>query len=452
MKRIMILTTGIILSIGVMAQTVSITVQGNRNRQIIVDNKTYEIENTTNSPSKTINLTSLRPGQYSLDLARINDYNMNADETPLNDKTIPLVRTTTTFNVRSGFDVAIVVAPNGIVQVKEKQVAGTTSDPLIAMNDDAFTSLLADVQYHWRNTRKITAAQTVLMNNNNYFTTQQLMQILSTVEGDANRLELAKLAYNRITDPSNYIQVYSIMSAPATRDDLSVFIRNKTGSNVIYSYSETYRAAMNDQAFDALLNNMRTNTDPSTRVNEVTEIIANQTNYFTVAQVRRLLELVDFESTRLQLLKDVFTHVVDPENYPLIYHLLTTDVSKINLINHVKTAAENGGLPNYNLDKPALSEEVFTKLINNSREQFPKNNGIDFITSAFADISNYFTAQQAIQLISLVEGELQRLSLAKTVYRGIIDPQNFLSLMDNLLYTPVTKNELSIYAYSYRPL
>jgi hypothetical protein len=289
------------------------------------------------------------------------------------------------------------------------------------------------------------------MNNNNYFTTGQAMQIINSVEGDANRSTLAKLAYSRITDPSNFTQVYSLMTSTAIRDDLSSFIRNQTGSNTIYSYSETFRTEMNEQTFDALLLNIKTNMDPSTRVNTVTEIVSNQTNYFTTAQVRRLLEMVEFESSRLQLLKNVFTHVVDPENFSLLYKLLSNDVSKIELVNHVKTAAENGGLANYNLNKTALTEEEFSKLITDAREQFAKDNGLEFITVALADISKYFTAQQAIQLISLVEGDLQRLSLAKKGYRGITDPWNFLVLMDNLLYTPVTKNELSIYAYSYRP-
>jgi hypothetical protein len=453
MKRIMLLMAGYVFCSQLPAQTISITVQGNRNRQVIVDNKTYDIQNnTTSNLSKTITLTDLRPGQYRFDLVRINDYNVNDDNIPVNDNTIPFVKTTTTFNVKAGFDVAIIVAPNGIVQVKEKQIAGTTSDPMITMNDEAFATLLGDIRYHWRNTRKITAAQTAFTNNNNYFTAVQAMQIINTVEGDENRLALARIAYNRITDQANFVQVYDLISSPSIRNDLSSFIRNQVGSNVIYSYSETFHAAMNEQTFDALLVNIKTNMDPSTRVNTVTEMMANQTNYFTVAQVRRLLDLVEFEGARLQLLKNVFTHITDVENFPLLYNLLTTDVSKIELINHVRTAVDNGGLINYNLNKPAMSGEAFSRLMNNAREQIAAGNSIAFLTNAFADISNYFTAQQAMQVISLAEGELSRLSLAKTAYRGITDPWNFLLLMDNLLYSPAVKNEMSIYAYSYRPM
>ena len=278
------------------------------------------------------------------------------------------------------------------------------------------------------------------------------MQIINTVEGDNNRFTLAKMAYNRITDPVNFTQVYSLVSSNAIRDDLSSFIRNQAGSGMIASYSETFRTGMSNQTLDALLINVKTNLDPSTRANMVTEIINNQTNYFTADQVRRLLVLVEFEGTRLQLLKNVFTHVIDRENYALLYPLLSTDIAKIELINHVKTAAENGGLANYNLTKPVMNDERFTKLLINSKEAFAAGNGTDFITRSFTDIGDYFSAQQAIQLIGMLEGDLPRLSMAKTVYKNITDPFNFLVLMDNLLYSPVTKNELNIYAYSYRPL
>ncbi len=452
MKRIFTWIAGCCFSLGAVAQTVSITVNGNRNQQVIVNNKTYDIQNNTNNLSKTITLTSLRPGQYSLELVRINDYNVNDDDISTSDNSIPKVRSTTTFTVKDGFDIAIIVAPNGIVQVKEKQVIGTTSDPRIVMPDAAFATLLTDIQFHWRNTRKITAAQTALSNNNNYFTTAQVMQILESVEGDVNRLALAKHAYNRLIDPSNFVQVYSLMPTPATREELAVFIRSHTGSTAIFSYSETYRQAITDMTFDALLQKIRRDMDPSTRINAVTEVIANQTNYFTVSQVRRLIELVEFESARVHLLRDVFTHVVDTENFPLLYSLLTTDGAKIELINYIKNAAENGGLVNYNLNKPAMNEDEFAKLLNTAREHFTAGTGVAFLSNEFADITNYFTARQAIQLISLAEGELSRMSLAKTIYRGITDPADFLLLMNNVLTLAVTKNELNIYAYSYRPL
>lgn len=453
MKRIWTLLTGCVFTVITQAQVVNISVQGNRNEQVIVNNVTYNVDNnTTTNLSKNITLSYLRPGEYSLQLIRINDNNANDDKVPVKDNNIMRTSSFTSFTVRPGYDIAIVIFPNGIVQVKDKQIIGTTSDPNIAMADGTFSQLLADIQYHWRNTRRITAAQTALTNNNNYFNTWQVLQILQAVDGEANRLTLAKLAYNRIIDQGNFSQVYSLMSLPASRDDLSSFIRQGgNGSNTIYSYSESFRLEISDAILDAHLQKIKRNTDPGTRANAVTEILTNTTHYFTVSQVRRLVEMVEPESIRLQLLRDVFTHITDPENFSLLYNLLTTDASKLQLIDYLKTAAANGGIINYNLNKPAMDDKEFGEIYNTAKTQAARGALIPYITNELADFANYFTSEQAALLISLADGELNRLALAKTAYRGITDPQNFLPLMNQLLASPLTINEFSIYAYSYRP-
>jgi hypothetical protein len=441
---------GCCFGIAALAQTVSISVNGDRNQQVIVNGMTYHIDNNAvNNTSKNITLTNLRPGEYSLQLIRINDNNINDDKVPVPDNTVSRIKTTTTFTVRTGYDVAIVIAPNGIIQVKDKLIAGTTSDPGIAMADAAFTSLLNDIQYQWRNTRKITSAQTAFSNNNNYFTARQARQIIQTVIGEENRLALAKIAYSRIIDPGNFIQVYDLMSTQAGKDELASFIR-QSGADMVFSYSESFRTSMSEASFEALLQKFKLNMNPDLRLNAVTEVLTNETNYFTVAQVRRMTELVDFESSRLRLLKDAYTHVTDPALFPQLYNLLTTDATRAELIDFVNNATRNGGLVNYNLSKSPLSNADFVKLYNAARVQMRDNTQIIFLTNTFADITNYFTAKQAARLISLVGGELNRLSLAKSAYRLITDPEHYLPLMGQLLASPLSRNELNSYAYSYR--
>jgi hypothetical protein len=453
MKRMYALLAGAIFSVTIQAQVVNISVQGNRNEQVIVNNVTYNIENnTTTNLSKNITLNNLRPGEYSLRLIRINDNNVNDDKVPLKDNNVIRTTSVTSFTVRPGYDVAIAIFPNGIVQVKDKQIIGTTSDPRIVMADRAFNSLLSDIQYHWRNTRRITAAQTALTNNNNYFSTAQVMQILNTVDGEANRLFLAKLAYNRIVDPGSFSQVYTVMTLPTSRDDLSSFIRQGgNNTNSIYSYSESFRLEISDAVLDAHIVKIKSIVDANLRANAVTEILSNTTHYFTVSQVRRLLEMVESESVRLKLLRDVYTHITDPENFGLVYSLLATDASKLQLIDYIKTAAANSGIINYNLNKPAMDDKEFAEILRVAKDQAARGGLISYITNELGDFANYFTAEQAAMLIHLADGELNRLGLAKTAYRGVTDPQNFLPLMNELLVSPLTINELNIYAYSYRP-
>lgn len=454
MKGIILLLSGCCSVFTTMAQIVTVTVNGNRNQQVSINERVFNIDNnTTSSVSKTFTINNLRPGEHTLQLVRINDANVNDDDIINKAGNLPLTRTVTTFNVKQGFDVAIIVAANGIVQVKEKQITGTTSDPRVALTDAAFRTILSDVEYHWRNTRKITAAQTAFTNNNNYFTAQQARQIIQTVAGEDNRLTLAKLAYSKIVDPGNFVQVHNLILTPGGKDDLSTFVRVQSSINpttVIMSYSENFRQPISETKLDAHLENIERNWHSASRVNAVTEIINNETNYFTAAQVRRLIEMIDFESNRVQLLKRVYTHVVDPSNFPLLYSLLGTDAAKIELINYVKTAAENGGLVNHNLNKSPMDDAAFTKLFIRFREDIRKGNMLNSITAVFADPVNYFSTQQVTQLISMVDGELTRLSLAKAAYRTITDPENYITGISQLLASPVTLNELNIYAYSYR--
>ncbi|HEX6915573.1 MAG TPA: DUF4476 domain-containing protein, partial [Chitinophagaceae bacterium] len=285
-----------------------------------------------------------------------------------------------------------------------------------------------------------------LQDNNNYFTAAQLVELLNQIPLESGRLTLAKLGYAKLTDPANFTLVYQLLNDPAAKTELTAFIRSQ-GADVSASFSESFRTPLNEASFKTLLDRSRRNMDPSTRVNEIAAIITNQTQYFTVDQVRRLLELVDFETGRLQLLKAVYSQVTDPWNFPRLYSMLSTDAAKLELVNRVISTAENSGLVNYNLGKPATGAEEFTKLINTARE---KAAPVVYLTGIFNENRYYFSAAQAVQMISLAEAEATRLALAKAAYRSIVDPENFISLSFPLLHLPASRNELLIYAYSFR--
>lgn len=451
MKGIMICLL-VLLGAAAGAQTVSISIQGNRNLQLRVNNLVFDIDNNSLvNPSKNITINSLKPGEHVLELLRIADTHLADDRATTEDPgNLPRQRSITRFILKPGFDVAIVIATNGVVQVRDKQIAGTTSGTRMPMTAAAFSQLLDDIRFHWRNTRRITAAQTAISDNNNYFTTAQLQQVLETVTGESNRLTLARLAYPRLTDPGNFMQVYRLFETEQARNELSVFLRDQPGMQVTQSFSESFGPLNGTAGFDNLL--QRLGALPNDlRTNEITSILTNETNSFSVAELRRLIELVGYESSRLHLLKLVYPQITDPVNYPLLYPLLSTDVARIELINHVKTAAENGGLANFNLNKPAMDSAGFEALVPIAMTAAREQRLEAFLTETFSNPGNYFTARQALRLITLVEGELPRLGLSKLAYRSVVDPREFLEQAANLLVSLPAKNELTIHAYSYRP-
>jgi hypothetical protein len=433
MKRTLVVLLGCFLSIAAMAQTVTIKVNGNRTQQVLVDANSYNIDNATTANNRTLRITDLLPGQHTIQIVRANSTRAN---------------TTTTFTLRQGYDISVVVAANGAVQVREKK-ATTTAATRTAMTDADFASTLRTIQNHWRPSSVVTAANNAFNNSNYYFTSNQAMQIIQSVP-EANRLALAKLSYSKITDPVNFASVYTLISDPTNRDELVAYVRAQGGPQVVSSYSETFRAPMTDFNFTNLMNNIRNQWQANGKQNLITDVLSNSTTYFTVAQVRELISQLDYESSRLHLLKAAYSHVVDPTNFSSLYNLLSTSASQTELSSYIGAAANSGGLMNYNLNRIAMTDADFTSLYNKSRLHFRNSSVITEVTNAFANTSNYFTTAQAAQLIGLVSGESNRLQLAKNAYRTITNPENFLTQMNALLSLQSSEDELRNYVYAYR--
>ena len=76
-------------------------------------------------------------------------------------------------------------------------------------------------------------------------------------------------------------------------------------------------------------------------MSRLSEIFATETNYFTVSQAKQLIQLVSAESNRLELAKSAYGNITDPENFNLIYDLLSSQSSRNELSNYVNTYSYN---------------------------------------------------------------------------------------------------------------
>jgi hypothetical protein len=416
-----------------MAQTVSIKVNGNKNRQVILDATTYDIDNSTSAANRTVTSTTLAPGQHTLQVVRGNAAGTRGN-------------TTTTFTLRQGYDVSIIVTASGAIQVKEKKAALTTRTP---MSEADFEIALGTIQDHWRNASRVKTATTLFKNENYYFTSAQVTEVIESITGDANRLALAKLAYGKVTDPTNFASVYNLLSIQANKDALASYVRTQGGGDLVTSFSETFKAPMATTNFNNLVTEIRNMWQANAKQTRLTEIFSNASTYFTATQVRELISLVDAESTRLHLLKAAYSHVTDPTNFSLVYDLLGTPASRVELETYI-TASSGSALVNYNLNRSAMSDADFNTLYKKSRNHIRVSSVVTDVTNAFANTSNYFTSYQAMQLISLVSGESARLQLAKSAYARITDPENFLAQMNNLLSLQASEEELKTHVYAYR--
>jgi len=86
--------------------------------------------------------------------------------------------------------------------------------------------------------------------------------------------------------------------------------------NPDYSY-DPYPRQISEERFNGFSRQLKDVTFESTRKNQAISIIKN--NNLNSAQMRKLLNLFDFESTRLEIAKFGFKNVTDPENYRQVF-------------------------------------------------------------------------------------------------------------------------------------
>jgi hypothetical protein len=65
----------------------------------------------------------------------------------------------------------------------------------------------------------MTSAEQII--NANYFTTAQLKQLLGLFNFESNKLELAKLGYDKVVDQSNYYTLSDMFSFNSSKDELA---------------------------------------------------------------------------------------------------------------------------------------------------------------------------------------------------------------------------------------
>ena len=407
---------------------VTITVNGNRSLQLFIDGKDYDLINeVAKNRQSTITINNLETGQHTLLFLRTNK-NVNSSE-----------RITTTFHLRYGFDMRIRLNGNGSMELIETKKIDM-DESHVPMNSTSFNNLYRNVG----NQRSTNGRRTVIYNAfntaNNYFTTNQVSQLLRLVNAENFRLELAKLSYPVITDRNNVNQLYSLLNSQASRNELEEYVDNCYED--VEENTET-DVAMSDVNFTALYQTIQQQWPVSTQMSTLSNAFNNTNNNFNAYQASRLIQIINTENNRLQLAKLSYRSIVDRNNFNQIYNLLSSQFSKNELTTYINNYNSNNNSNN------AMTAANFNFLFQSIQEQWPLSAQLNLLTNAFTSPTNYFTTGQASRLIQIVNADNNRLPLAKLSYRSITDRNNF-SQVYNLLSSQSSKNELTTYVNNYK--
>jgi hypothetical protein len=109
--------------------------------------------------------------------------------------------------------------------VTDIQNGGTGTSYKVAMTDAEFNRTLRSVQLTFGLGAKYSTLQDLFNKETNYFTSSQVKQLIQQVSNESNRLDLAKLAYNNVTDPTSFTSsLYDLFSSQYSRDQLNAYI------------------------------------------------------------------------------------------------------------------------------------------------------------------------------------------------------------------------------------
>lgn len=436
MKTLFLLMISCSTALSVLAQsTITIQVNGSRNKQFLVDGKPYELimDGGTGKNDPMI-ISNLKPGVHKIQFLRSNT---NKTST----------RNVKSVNLRSGYDLMVTVNGDGTVFTKETKInttAASVDDNMSGMTDEKFTALIGNVKKQWKTSSKMTMITNAFKDTKNTFTTDQAGQLIQLVSGETSRLQLSKASYRSISDPANFNELEELLSTETGKDELRAYVvaykNNSTGEY-------TAKGAMSETRFNTLLKNVRDQWKASGKVTMINNAFKDRNNYFTTDQAGQLIEMVNTETERLALSKASYRAIVDTARFTDLYELLNTTESRNELAQYVYSY--NGGVGSIftstgnNFRKP-MADADFNNLYKNIQGQWIPFTKMSSLTTAFANSDNYFTTSQAKQLILLVTDEVNRFELAKAAYRNITDPANF-SQLYNVLSTQAKRDELDNY-------
>ncbi len=427
MKKIFSLLLAVGISVTLMAQTVTIQARGERNGSILVDGQTYAVTPDASSVSNAnlpIVITGLTLGEHRIQVMRT-ERNGSSYSPGM----------ATTFTLRSGYDMDVVVTANGSIQLSEKRAVSTGTGG--AMSEADFAVLLRKVRNERNQARRVTLIRNSF-DNVNYFTTDQVYDLLSTITSQAQRLSLAKQGYKNVVDGENYDDLNALITGRARRNELALFVEDFNLDHPGHVGSGTGNMAMSSTEFERIYREAQAQFSSSSRMNYLSTKVFGLADYhFSSDQVRRLISLMSTESDRLQLAKEAYDNLVDPTSFTDLNNLFTYQSSRNELANYVNNrSATNPRVP--------MTSTRFNQIYLDVRQQWSATERVNMIEDAFESVNNYFTSTQATQLISLAGSESDRLRLAKMSWNKVTDQSNY-RLYYDVLQSTASRNDFNTF-------
>jgi hypothetical protein len=201
---------------------ITITTAVKKDVQVYVDGRLYQ-EN-----DNMITLNNVQPGNHTIKIYKIkknnnNGYGNNRNGRKNQANNNELLYSTSIY-VRPSYHVDVVINRFGKALVDERALSdrngnwddewnddyndGYNGNYGQVMSDQDFNQLVQRIRNQWFG--RLGSAKDAV--NSNYFHTSQVRQLLQLFSSESDKLDLAKLSYQRIIDRQNFRQLYDLFS------------------------------------------------------------------------------------------------------------------------------------------------------------------------------------------------------------------------------------------------
>lgn len=209
----------------------------------------------------------------------------------------------------------------------------------------------------------------------NYLSSRQVAELMQLFTFESTKLSFGKEAYSSVIDPGNYFMVYEAFTFDSSMDELAEFIgdqpvdngdaygynsganpgaghgsqphMNNIGINTgptddIYGFNSgagscegpgnmAYMVSWSD--FDMMKKSIDNQSFDSSKLTLAKQITSN--NYLSSLQVKEVVELFCFESSKVKFAKFAFHHVADPNKYYVVNDAFTFSSSTSELDRYI---------------------------------------------------------------------------------------------------------------------
>jgi hypothetical protein len=200
-----------------------------------------------------------------------------------------------------------------------------------AMNPNSFNQLRNQVFGAADDRSK---ASTILNAGGQCMTSQQIGQLITSIQDENIRFDVLKRLFPYAYDGENYPQVSNNLSS-ALRSQFLAFLQNPTTTSPSNPSQSAEPQTMTEIDFNNFLNTIRKQSFEKDKDQQIRTYMKNA--FMTTTQIKQVIKLLTYDSSRLDIAKFLFNRCVDKQNYFEIANELQFSSSKTELNDYVKS-------------------------------------------------------------------------------------------------------------------